>query len=241
MDFELLVERFFEALINGDRPAARSIVQGAADDLGDAAELVHELFWPTYELVERLHRSDQLTRLAHRMATKLLRVLVDQNAARLAFAPGNGKSVFACCGAPEADELGAQMAVDLMESSGFRVRFAGGGIPADEILAQVHETRPEFLVMFASAPSDLPDIRKIIDTIREIGAVPNLRVVVGGGVFNRAEGLAEEIGADAWASSPLDLIDTLLEPIPARVRTASPSKTAAKRLQQPTEIRRQAA
>ena len=34
----------------------------------------------------------------------------------------------------------------------------------------------------------------MIDRIREIGAVPDLQVVVGGGVFNRADGLAEEIG-----------------------------------------------
>jgi hypothetical protein len=36
-----------------------------------------------------------------------------------------------------------------------------------------------------------------------------MQIVVGGGVFNRAEGLAEEIGADAWASSPTELVECL--------------------------------
>jgi hypothetical protein len=36
-----------------------------------------------------------------------------------------------------------------------------------------------------------------------------MQIVVGGGVFSRAEGLAEEIGADLWARDPRELIDKL--------------------------------
>ena len=32
-----------------------------------------------------------------------------------------------------------------------------------------------------------------------------MQIVVGGGIFNRAAGLAEEIGADLWATGPDDL------------------------------------
>ena len=63
--------------------------------------------------------------------------------------------------------------------------------------------------MFASAPGDAPQIRRLIDTIRSIDACPDLQIVVGGGVFNRAEGLAEEIGADLWATNPGELLDRL--------------------------------
>ncbi|MBX3363275.1 MAG: cobalamin-dependent protein [Phycisphaeraceae bacterium] len=226
MDQDLLRERLFEALINGDRPAARAVVQDAAAGL-KPAEVVAEVFWPTYELVEKLFRNDQLTRLAHRMATKLLRTLVDQNAARLPLAAGGGQAILAFCGPNDADELGAQMAVDLVESCGNRVRFAGGGIPADEIIAQIHETRPDVVLMFASAPGDLPEIRRMIDQLREIGAVPNLRIVVGGGVFNRAEGLAEEIGAHASASSPFELVELLAKPFAPPARSTRKTRAAA--------------
>jgi hypothetical protein len=36
-----------------------------------------------------------------------------------------------------------------------------------------------------------------------------MQIVVGGGVFNRAEGLAEEIGADLWARTPAELLERL--------------------------------
>jgi methanogenic corrinoid protein MtbC1 len=158
-----------------------------------------------------LYREDQLTTLNHHMASRLLRVLVDQTAASLPFNHSRNKRVLAFCGPSDADDLGAQMAVDLLEASGFTMCFAGGGIAGDEIMARVNDEKPDILLMFCSAPHDLPDIREMIDRLREIGACPNLQIAVGGGVFNRASGLAEEIGADIWAETPLEMVESLVE------------------------------
>jgi hypothetical protein len=53
-----------------------------------------------------------------------------------------------------------------------------------------------------------------------------MEIVVGGGVFTRAEGLAEEIGASRIAKSPAHLVFTLQEPKKeiARSPVASASK-----------------
>lgn len=209
MDYELSVERLFESLVSGDRAGAQKLVGELTARGTPASEVISQVYWPTYTRVEKLHRDDQMTRVSYQLATRLLRVLQDRTAAALPRATTRPDFIFACCGPSDGDELGAQMAVDLLESSGYRITFAGGNIPADEVLAQVHETRPDYLLMFASAPSDLPGIRHIIDTLREINAVPNLKVAVGGGVFNRAEGLAEEIGVHLHAQSPMDMVELL--------------------------------
>lgn len=227
MNPEVLVERFFESLIQGDRPGSRTVVDEALRAGVSAPRLVSELFWPAYEMVEKLYRSDQLTKICHHFATRLLRVLVDQNASRLTRAARNGRSVLAVCGPRDSEELGAQMAVDLLEHSGYEVSFAGGGIANDEILAHVHENKPQVLLLFASGASDLPEIRQLIDTLQEIGACPNLQVVVGAGVFNRAEGLAEEIGADLWARTPLELVEVMAAE-PAR-RADSEQRTVGRK------------
>lgn len=210
MSQQILVERFFETLISGHRPASREIVREALESGAQPTQLITDLFWPTYENVEKLFRADQLTRLSHHLASRLLRVLVDQNAALLTPNSSRGRTIFAVCGPRDSDELGAQMAVDLLEHHGFDVSFGGGGVANDEILSHIHENQPNVLLMFASGPSDLPEMRQLIDTLHEIGACPNLQIAVGAGVFNRAEGLAEEIGADLWARSPMDMVDTLV-------------------------------
>jgi len=211
MQRELHVERLFEALVNGDRPQARQIVEEARRGADSFHDIVRGLFWPVHEMIDRMARSDQLSIVSHHFATRLLRVLVDQASTGTSATSQPGRSILAFCGPTDGEELGAQMAVDVLESEGFPVRFAGGGVPADEVVAQVHESRPDVLLMFSSAASDLPDIRRIVDKIRDIGACPNLQIVVGGGVFNRADGLAEEIGADLWATTPLELAERLIQ------------------------------
>jgi methanogenic corrinoid protein MtbC1 len=210
MSQEVLVERFFDALITGDRPISRAIVKQALDSGAKPKQLLTDLFWPTYESIEKLYRSDQLSKLCHHLGTRLLRVLVDQNASLLTPQKSLGRSIFALCGPRDSDELGAQMAVDLLEEGGFEVKFAGGNIANDEIMATVNDSKPDVLLMFASGANDLPNIRALIDQLREIGACPNVQIAVGGGVFNRADGLAEEIGADLWANSPMGMVDTLI-------------------------------
>ena len=229
MNHELLMERLFEILINGDRPAARTLITEMQQSGLSANEVFNDIYWPTSELVERLHRNDQLTALSYRMATRLLRVMVDQTSANLEFSPRNGRAIFASCGPNEGEELGAQIAVDLLEANGYQMTFSGGGVAGDEILAQVQETKPNILLMFCSAPGDLPQIRHLIDSVRAIGACPHLQIAVGGGVFNRAEGLAEEIGADLWASSPQEMFDILTENPEHRSEVNQPGSERARK------------
>lgn len=230
MSADIVVDRLFEALVSGDRPQARAVIAEQRAAGATPQVILTDLFWPTYELVDRLFREDQLSVLAANCATRLLRVLIDQNARDLlgaSDAASTGRRVFAMCGPSEASELGAQMAVDLLEASGFTVRFAGGPVPTDEAQSLVQNDRPDVLVMFSSEPSDLPEIRRLIDNLHEVGACPHTQIAVGGGVFNRADELAEEIGADVWATDPLELVDTLI--VDAEHRAAPDQRTVGRK------------
>lgn len=229
MSTQVVTERFFEALVEGDRVRARELIDEQRASGATPELLITDLFWPTYELLDRLQREDQITRVAHGLAIRLFRVLVDQVSRELiasSDAPSNGRTILACCGVTEGSELGAQMGVDLLEAAGFNVRFAGGGVPVDELRQCVHERTPDVLLVFCSNAEDLPDIRVLIDSLHEIGACPDTQIVVGGGVFNRAEGLAEEIGADLWAAHPLELVDAIIDD--ADVRATPEQRTVGR-------------
>ncbi|HWB21211.1 MAG TPA: B12-binding domain-containing protein [Phycisphaerales bacterium] len=209
MNQEIFVERLFSTLITGDRTAARDLAREAIDSGMSAEWLSHQAYWPVIDMVNNLYRADQLSNLAHHYAIRVLRSLISQTQPLLARKSDQNRSILMFSGHSEADELAGQLTADLVEAEGYNITFGGGGIAYDEILAEVGERKPDVLLMFASAPSDAPIIRQLIDTIREIGACPNMQIVVGGGVFNRAEGLAEEIGADLWAKDPGELISSL--------------------------------
>jgi methanogenic corrinoid protein MtbC1 len=127
---------------------------------------------------------------------------------RLEQAPSNGRKVLIFCGNDEPEELGGQICADLFEADGFSVRFAGGGVPEDEVLTLIGETRPDLLVMFGTLPTGVPAVRKLIDYLRDVNSCPSMQVMCCGGIYRRAEGLAEEIGADLYAPDAASAVKT---------------------------------
>lgn len=227
MSQQVLVERFFDALVSGDRAAARRIVDECLAADAPAESIIERLFYPALEMVQKLYRADQLSVVCHHYATRLLRMLTDQMQLRLSPGESNGKRVLLLCGPNEPDELAGQMAADMLESAGFQVFFPGGGVANDEIHGQIGDLRPQTLVLFGSTPGDLPYIRQLIDELHDQSICPTMQIVVGGGVFNRAEGLAEEIGADLWAATPAELIQLLSQK--GQQRMASNQRTVGRR------------
>jgi len=215
---DALRERFFDVLVSGDRVEARQVVLRALETGDTAVDLITELYWPTYERVEKLYRADHLSKLSHHYATRLLRVLADQTAGLITPLTNNGRTVILTCGPRDSDDLAGQLATDMLFSQGFTVHFGGGGIPNDELLAEIKLREPSALVMFSSGANDLPFIRELIDTVHEGDPEREMQVAVGGGVFNRAEGLAAEIGADLWGDDPLDVVQALIEEADVRAQ-----------------------
>lgn len=224
---ETYIERIFPMLIAGDRDSTREIVQEARDEGATWEEISQFVYWPLHEEIDRLYRADQLTALAHHFAARVLRLLVSQAQAGYEQQASRGRKIMVFCGEAESDELGAQLVTDLIEADGYEVRLGGGGIANDEILGEVGDYAPDVLMLFSSAAQDAPRIRQLIDHVREVNAWPDMQFAVGGGIFNRAPGLAQEIGADIWAVDPTEMLEVL---VTKRGRIAPPEqRTVGKR------------
>ncbi|GIW77455.1 MAG: hypothetical protein KatS3mg104_2518 [Phycisphaerae bacterium] len=194
-----LAEQYLEQLLIGDRQATRELIQQALSAGVEPYALLSELIWPTMETIQQMYKEDRITQIQLNLATRLNRSVCDQLAGRLPMQPKNGRKVLIFCGDAEPEELGGQIAADLFESAGYTVRFGGGGVPNDEILNMIGEFRPDLLVMFATLASGVPQVRKLIDYLREVNSCPNMQIMCAGGIYKRAEGLADEIGADLYA------------------------------------------
>ena len=210
MDFDLYRMRYLDKVLVGDRNGCRDILSETLQTGTPASTIYTELFWPIMEEVDRLYRKDKIDRITEHMATRINRTLVDQLQSKLPQSEDNGRSIIIVCADDEPEELGAQMCSDLFESEGWDVRFLGGGVPNDEVLSLVGTFRPSILFIYGTKPSGAPNVRFLIDSLRNVNACPELRVMLSGGVFNRAEGLWEEIGADLFAATARDALKIAL-------------------------------
>ena len=179
---------------------SRLVVDKALTTGSEAIDLLNNLVWPTMELLQQLYRDDRINIAMLNLATRLNRSLTDQLTAQLPRKAQNGKQVLIFCGAAEPEELGGQICADMFEADGYSVRFAGGGVPDDEVLKLIGDLRPDLLVMFATLASGIPSVRRLIDYLREVNSCPEMQIMCCGGIYKRAEGLSEEIGADLYAA-----------------------------------------
>lgn len=210
MNFENIIGRYLEMLLNGNRIGCREVL-GEALKTGTPANTIYtELFWPVMTQIEKLFRENRIDRITENMATRINRTLVDQLQSKLPRKERRHMKMVIACADDEPEELGAQMCADLFESDGWEVKFLGGGIPNDEIIALVGREQPDVLFLYGTKPSGAPDVRRLIDHIRDISACPNMRIMLSGGVFNRAEGLWEEIGADMFAPTAKESLQVAL-------------------------------
>jgi methanogenic corrinoid protein MtbC1 len=201
-----LAQAYRECLLAGDRSLCRKIIDLALSSGMTPYSLLNDLIWPTMEALQQLYRDDRVTLGNMNMATRLNRAVTDQLTGRLERKPENGKKVLIFCGNDEPEELGGQICADMFESDGWSVRFAGGGVPDDEVLKFIGEFRPDLLVMFGTLPAGVPAVRKLVDYLRDVNSCPDMQVMCCGGIYKRAEGLAEEIGADLYAADAKDAV-----------------------------------
>jgi methanogenic corrinoid protein MtbC1 len=195
------LERYLETLLSGDRVKSRSVVEEALQSGITAHNVYLDLIWPAMVEIEKLIRSEKITSIQEHLATRINRTIVDQLQNKLPRRQKREKRVVICCAQDQLQELGAQMMTDLFESDGWEVRFIGGGLNNDDILAYINDYAPKLLIIYGAQASQAPGIRALIDTIRNVDAWPDMRIMVSGGLFNRAEGLWEEIGADMFAEN----------------------------------------
>jgi len=223
-----ILERFYTCLISGDRAGAREIMDEVFTADCPATTIASNLIWPTLDTLQTMRRNDQITKLAYNYATRLMRSITDQLQLRYEQRDSRETSCLVVCGAEESEELAGQLASDLLEADGYEVYFTGGGISNDEIVQQLGERKLDKLIIFGAIPATVPATRQLIDYLHDIGSCPNLQIIVGGGVFNRADGLAEEIGADLWAKEPSEIVAVMAEN-PTRRMTADQRTVGRKR------------
>jgi len=211
-----IFKQYMEHLFSGNRSRAREFLFDANDRGFGAERLLTHIIWPAMEQVERLYREDRISKITEHVATRINRMVANQLQRVLRTNPKDGRRIVVVCGDAERPELGAQIMTDLFEAQGWSVWFVGGGVANDEILKFVGQINPDILMVHSSLPPEVPNVRKLIQMIREVGICEDMQVMVCGGIYNRANDLADEIKADLFAHDPKEAL-CLVESNPNRI------------------------
>ena len=207
---EQVMEKYMRSLLAGDRPGCRKGIEEVMRTGTPVTSVYMDIIWPMMVEIDKLFRSSRISAAQEHMATRINRTIVDQLQNKLPHKPVNNKKIVICCSQEESHELGAQMLADTFESDGWEVKFVGGGLTNDDMLKFINDYAPNILLIYGTEPQQAPSIRELIDRIREVNAWDQMKIMVSGGLFNRAEGLWCEIGADMFAENAVEAVGIAL-------------------------------
>lgn len=219
---EFVLERYLNSLLDGSRIECRSIIEEVLQTGTPANKVYMEVIWPIMVEIDRLYRYGQIDSAQEAIASRINRTIVNQLQNKLPRKAGKARKIVVCTANNEKAELGGQMISDLFESDGWDTRFLGGTVCYDDVMTFTHSFHPELLIIYGVEGKDAPSVRQLIDTIRQVNAFPDMRIMLSGGVFGRAEGLWEEIGADLYAENATEAIaiaNSETSKLPQPVRT----------------------
>ncbi len=228
---EPLLIRYMQPLIAGRRAECFELIQSALETQR-AETLLCDIVWPAMAQVERLFTDDRINTAVAQMANRINRTVADQLQAHLPSMARVGKRAIIVSAALDAEELGAQMTADLLQARGWEVYFPGGGVPHDELLGLVGQLRPHVLIILGTEAELVPEARQLVEMIRDIGVCPTMNIIASGGIYNRADGLWQEVGADVHANDArelLEMIDDLAPREPGTQRVAVVKRRRRKR------------
>jgi len=212
---EPLLTRYLQPLLAGRRAECFSLISEALRRGHSPEEIALDVVWPAAMQIDRLYRDDRIDSAVENMAARINRTIADQLQAHLPCRMPNGKRLIITCPDGQREELGAQMLADLLQSRGWDVYLVGSRVPHDELLRLVGQMRPHVLLIYGTQPGEVPAARRLVEIIREIGVCPTMNIVASGGVFDRVDGLWQEVGADVFAGSPREVV-RIVEELPPR-------------------------
>jgi methanogenic corrinoid protein MtbC1 len=119
----------------------------------------------------------------------------------------------ATCIGGELHEMGIRMVADFFEMEGWDVYYLGANMPTDDIVHMLSRQHVDLLAISASLNSHVIQARNMISAVHASPVGSDIKIMVGGGPFNRSPNLYETIGADLTAANAREAVRIAMEVI----------------------------
>ncbi|MYU62939.1 cobalamin B12-binding domain-containing protein, partial [Streptomyces sp. SID69] len=191
-----LVRRLWRAAIDADEYTAAQIVHTALAEGVDEETLLLEVIAPVQEMVGVEWAADRISVAQEHAATAVNeRIIASLAHRRGGPRPGHRGRVTVSCVDGEWHAFPARLLAEVLSLRGWRVDYLGAQTPTPHMVAHLHLTNPDAVLLSGSIPTHLPAAHAAITACRAIG-VP---VMAGGRAFGPGGRWARRLGADRWA------------------------------------------
>lgn len=206
-----LIGIYTQAAIAGHRQAALNLVLETLRQGHSVIDLYADVLQGAMYRIGSLWEENKISVAQEHMATAITQFVIAQLYPLIEL-PQNSRERIVITGAQgEFHQVGSNMVADVLEMSGFEVRFLGTDAPMNAVLDAIAEHEAGILGISATMLFNVPNVMRLVESVRKKTTAP-IRIIVGGAAFRSAPKLFEEIGADGCAldlRSAIQLVNNL--------------------------------
>jgi len=196
----------YEAILNGDAKAAKSITEQALAAGVAPLTLVQEYMVPAMGEVGRRFECNEffvpellLAARAMKAALELIRPLLIASGAQ----PVGRVAIGTVKG--DLHDIGKNLVAAMLEGGGYEVIDLGVNVAPEQFIAAVKEKGANIIAMSALLTTTMPSMRTTVEALKQAGVRGQVKILVGGAPITQR--FADEIGADGYGESAASAVN----------------------------------
>ena len=194
-----LAADYLELILNSNKEAAYRLIQESVENGTEIKDIYLYVFEPIQKEIGRLWQMNELSVATEHYCTGLTQLIMSQLYPYILNSSGTDYQAVTTCVGDELHELGVRMIADLLELEGWDTFHIGANTPREDIIETVIDKRPDLVCISVTIANYLDNAAQLIERLREIEEIEEIKIMVGGYPFNIQKNLWQEIGADGYA------------------------------------------
>jgi 5-methyltetrahydrofolate--homocysteine methyltransferase len=200
-------EAIKDAIINGKHQEIEELVRKAMADKANPEELINDVMIAAMDTVGKKFAANEIyvpemlvSALTMKKGLELIKPLLKAEGA------GAAKGTIVM-GTVKGDihDIGKNLVVMMLQGAGFNVYDLGVDLSSEQVIEQVEKVKPDILGLSALLTTSMPEMKKVIEALKEGKLRDRVKVMVGGAPLNTA--FAEKIGADGYGKNATEAVE----------------------------------
>ena len=197
---EPLARACLTALLRADRRAAVEIINEAVSEGLSIRDLYLQVFQPVQREIGRLWQNNEISVAEEHYCTASTQAMMAQFYPQILATPRIGRKVVVACVGSELHEIGTRMVADFFEMAGWDGVYIGANTPTNALMELVCRERPQLVALGITMTYHLSTAAKVIERLRSDDRCKDVKIIVGGYVFQQHPELWQSLGVDGTAS-----------------------------------------
>lgn len=194
-----LARSYLDSLLKGERNHAMQLILSATDNGTDVRDIYEHVFQVTQWEIGRLWQENMISVAQEHYCTAATQLVMSRLYPRIFTQEKNGLVFVGTSVGNELHELGIRMVADFFELDGWDTYFLGANTPAEAVIETVRQEQADVLGVSVTMTYHLRQVSQIIDSVRSVDELSQVKILVGGYPFNMDAQLWKKFGADGHA------------------------------------------